>query len=77
MFLHVVTSWGGSRDNCEDEDSTGDVGYFFTFFILYNNFIPISLYITVELVNFSQAFFIDSDLSMYFAKVLDDDDPPS
>ena len=25
-----------------------DYGYFFTFFILYNNFIPISLYVTVE-----------------------------
>ena len=29
-------------------------GYFFTFFILYNNFIPISLYVTVEVCNYCQ-----------------------
>ena len=60
-------------DNCEDDDETGDVGYFFTFFILYNNFIPISLYVTVEVVNFSQAYFIDCDLKMYYEK----DDVPA
>jgi phospholipid-transporting ATPase len=40
-------------------------GYFFTFFILYNNFLPISLYMTVEFCNYVQAFYIDSDLEMY------------
>jgi magnesium-transporting ATPase (P-type) len=30
-----------------------------TFFILYNNFLPISLYVTMELVNVAQAYFID------------------
>lgn len=42
-----------------------DYGYFFTFFILYNNFIPISLYVTVEVCNYFQAFFIDSDVQLY------------
>jgi magnesium-transporting ATPase (P-type) len=30
------------------------MGYFLTFFILYNNFIPISLYVTVEICNYFQ-----------------------
>jgi phospholipid-transporting ATPase len=36
-----------------------------TFFILYNNFLPISLYVTVELVNVAQAYFVDQDINMY------------
>ena len=40
-------------------------GYFFTFFILYNNFIPISLYVTVEMCNYAHAHYIDNDLEMY------------
>jgi magnesium-transporting ATPase (P-type) len=39
--------------------SYSDAGYWFTYFILYNNFIPISLYVTVECVNYVQANFID------------------
>jgi len=36
------------------------IGYtFLTFFILYNNLIPISLQITVDLVKFIQAYFIN------------------
>jgi phospholipid-transporting ATPase len=38
---------------------------FVTFFILYNNFVPISLYVTVELVKLAQAIFINNDLEMY------------
>lgn len=37
----------------------------FVFFLLYNNFIPISLYVTIELVNVGQAFLIQSDEKMY------------
>jgi magnesium-transporting ATPase (P-type) len=36
-----------------------------TFFILFNNVVPISLYVTVEMVNFMQAFYIDNDVEMY------------
>ncbi len=36
-----------------------------TFFILYNNFIPISLYVTIEMVNYVQAMLVDNDASMY------------
>lgn len=38
---------------------------FITFIILLNNLIPISLYITMEIVKFGQAYFINNDLRMY------------
>ena len=38
---------------------------FFTFFILFNNLIPISLYVSMELVKFGQAYLITTDVSMY------------
>ena len=37
----------------------------FVFFLLYNNFIPISLYVTIELVNLGQAFMIGNDNQLY------------
>ena len=36
-----------------------------TFFVLFSNLMPISLYATMEVCNFSQAYFIKSDLDMY------------
>ncbi|XP_059157740.1 probable phospholipid-transporting ATPase IA isoform X3 [Physella acuta] len=39
-----------------------------TFIILYNNLIPISLQVTLEMVKFVQAIFINWDLDMYYAK---------
>ncbi|KAK2176219.1 hypothetical protein NP493_675g03060 [Ridgeia piscesae] len=38
-----------------------------TFVILYNNLIPISLQVTLEMVKFAQAIFINWDLDMYYA----------
>jgi phospholipid-transporting ATPase len=38
-----------------------------TFIILYNNLIPISLIVTMEVVKFQQAILINSDLDMYHA----------
>lgn len=38
---------------------------FLTFVILYNNLIPISLQVTLEVVRFVQAMFINNDLEMY------------
>ena len=38
---------------------------FLTFVILYNNLIPISLLVTLEIVKFFQAKFINKDLDMY------------
>jgi len=50
---------------CSEDVGYADGGYFFTFFILYSNFLPISMYVTVEICNYLQAFFIDSDIEMY------------
>jgi len=41
------------------------IGYWFTFFILYSNFLPISLYATMEVVNVFQAYFLKNDVHMY------------
>ena len=38
---------------------------FFVFFLLFNNFIPISLYVTIELVNLGQAFMVQVDDEIY------------
>lgn len=39
-----------------------------TFIILYNNLIPISLIVTMEVVKFQQAQLINSDLDMYYSR---------
>ncbi|KZP17756.1 Ca-transporting ATPase [Athelia psychrophila] len=48
--------------------ATGFVEDILTFIILYNNLIPISLIVTMEVVKFQQAQLINSDLDMYYAK---------
>lgn len=50
------------RDECE---TSSDI---LTFIILYNNLIPISLIVTMEIVKFQQAQFINWDLDMYYEK---------
>lgn len=50
---------------CESATQYSNAGYLVTFFILYNNFIPISLYVTIEVCNYLQAYFIDNDKLMY------------
>jgi len=39
-----------------------------TYWVLYSNLVPISLFVTVEIVKYAQAFLIDSDLDMYYDK---------
>ncbi|KAK4898740.1 aminophospholipid translocase [Elasticomyces elasticus] len=41
----------------------GDV---FTYWILYSNLVPISLFVTVEIIKYYQAFLIGSDLDIYY-----------
>ncbi|GIX83118.1 phospholipid-transporting ATPase IA [Caerostris darwini] len=49
-----------------DDLSSSNFGYtFLTFIILYNNLIPISLQVTLELVRYVQAIFINMDINMY------------
>lgn len=46
------------------------VGQFFrdllTYWVLYSNLVPISLFVTIEIVKYMQAGLIDSDLDMYY-----------
>ena len=37
-----------------------------TYWILFSNLVPISLFVTVELIKYYQAFMIGSDLDMYY-----------
>jgi phospholipid-transporting ATPase len=41
------------------------LGNYVSFTILYNNFIPISLYVTVEIVNIFQSLYVNVDLDMF------------
>lgn len=43
---------------------TESVLSFFTVYILLSNMIPISLIISLEMVKFAQAYFVDNDLDM-------------
>ena len=54
------------RENCFQEATGADILLWFTFLILYNNFIPISLYVTLEIVNAVQADYIDQ-VSLYIS----------
>lgn len=46
----------------------GLVGFFVSL-ILYQSLVPISLYITIEIIKTAQAFFIYSDVGMYYSKL--------
>ncbi|KAJ3071112.1 hypothetical protein HDU98_005824 [Podochytrium sp. JEL0797] len=49
-------------------DKSGYALIFFTFLILFNAFIPISLYVTMEVVKIFQVYFMMNDLAMYDAE---------
>ena len=57
--------------------ATSTVAHFFsdlaTYWVLYSNLVPISLFVTVEIVKYSHAFLINSDLDMYY----DETDTPA
>ena len=40
----------------------------FTYWVLYSNLVPISLFVTIEIVKYSHALLINSDLDMYYDK---------
>jgi phospholipid-transporting ATPase len=39
-----------------------------TYWVLYSNLVPISLFVTIEIVKYCQAFLIDADLDIYYEK---------
>ncbi|XP_076070269.1 putative phospholipid-transporting ATPase IA isoform X5 [Mytilus galloprovincialis] len=67
----IWTNWHLHKDWYMFYDALppSNFGYnFLTFIILYNNLIPISLQVTLEVVKFIQAIFINWDLDMYYAE---------
>ena len=40
----------------------------FTYWVLYSNLVPISLFVTIEIVKYFQAFLINSDLDIYYSE---------
>ncbi|ODV81596.1 phospholipid transporting ATPase [Suhomyces tanzawaensis NRRL Y-17324] len=49
--------------------ATNGLVSFFVALILYQSLVPISLYITIEIIKTAQAFFIYSDVTMYYEKL--------
>ncbi|XP_024859574.2 phospholipid-transporting ATPase IB isoform X2 [Kryptolebias marmoratus] len=80
LVMALVSSVGAAIWNREHTDEAcwylsraGDISTNFaynllTFIILYNNLIPISLLVTLEVVKFTQALFINWDVEMYYAE---------
>ncbi|XP_059380626.1 phospholipid-transporting ATPase IB-like isoform X1 [Carassius carassius] len=80
LVMALVSSIGAAIWNKQHTDEAcwylsrpGDISLNFwynllTFIILYNNLIPISLLVTLEVVKFTQALFINWDIEMYYAE---------
>uniref|UniRef100_A0A8C9VXV1 Phospholipid-transporting ATPase n=1 Tax=Scleropages formosus TaxID=113540 RepID=A0A8C9VXV1_SCLFO len=80
LVMALVSSVGAAIWNKQHTDEAcwylsraGDISTNFwynllTFIILYNNLIPISLLVTLEVVRFTQALFINWDTEMYYAE---------
>ncbi|KAK3515534.1 hypothetical protein QTP70_024217, partial [Hemibagrus guttatus] len=79
LVMALVSSIGAAiwnklyKDKCwylsrEDDISLNFWYNLLTFIILYNNLIPISLLVTLEVVKFTQALFINWDREMYYAE---------
>lgn len=72
-LISAVLNYIWNEDNQEkhtylEEDETptqSGIYRFFTYFILYNTMIPISLIVSLELVKLAQSYFIEKDESMY------------
>jgi len=78
VLLSVVSSLGdvimlsvhsGTMEYVGQKD-TNKVGLFFldilTYWILYSNLVPISLFVTVEIIKYYQAYLISCDLDLYY-----------
>ena len=69
--MYYLKNYGevyGYLDMASSYNLVGFIYQFLTFIILYNNLIPISLVVTMELVKFQQAALINQDLDMYFSE---------
>ena len=68
----VVRQTASSKLAYLDYGSVNPVKQFFmdifTYWVLYSNLVPISLFVTIEIVKYFQAFLINSDLDIYYDK---------
>ena len=69
-LIHFLIHRSSADQSCCVTDvPTASFGYnLLTFIILFNNLIPISLQVTIEVVRYIQATFINNDLEMYHAE---------
>uniref|UniRef100_A0A3B3D6G1 Phospholipid-transporting ATPase n=1 Tax=Oryzias melastigma TaxID=30732 RepID=A0A3B3D6G1_ORYME len=73
LVMALVSSVGAAIWNKVHTKAAYDISTNFaynllTFIILYNNLIPISLLVTLEVVKFTQALFINWDVEMYYSE---------
>ena len=66
----IVRATAGTKLQYLDYTSFNAASQFFldmmTYWVLYSNLVPISLFVTIELVKYYQAFLIDTDLDIYY-----------
>ncbi|CAN3373146.1 phospholipid-transporting ATPase Dnf1p [Diutina rugosa] len=58
-----------TRETIAGSPAANGVVSFFVALILYQSLVPISLYITIEIIKTCQAYFIYSDIGMYYARL--------
>ncbi|KAL8828144.1 MAG: hypothetical protein Q9170_006727 [Blastenia crenularia] len=78
IILSIISSVGDLiiRETARDKLGYLDYGNYsgagqffsdiFTYWVLYSNLVPISLFVTIEIVKYYQAFLINSDLDIYY-----------
>ncbi|KAI5294806.1 hypothetical protein KEM52_003142, partial [Ascosphaera acerosa] len=69
--LGVRIKWKDALSYLEYGSYNGAAQFFsdiFTYWVLYSNLVPISLFVTIEIVKYYQASLINSDLDMYYDK---------
>ena len=68
----IVRSTASTKLSYLDYGSTNAAKQFFsdilTYWVLYSNLVPISLFVTIELVKYYHAFLINADLDIYYDK---------
>jgi phospholipid-transporting ATPase len=80
ITLSLISSFGDLAIRLKNSGQLGYLEYngfnaakqffsdIFTYWVLYSNLVPISLFVTIEIVKYYQASLIDSDLDIYYDK---------
>ena len=70
-FLHDDATYlcldEDDQDSCESSSTNSTGLSIFTFATLYNNFVCISMYVSLEMIYLAQSYFISQDLGLYDA----------